>query len=107
MIFLSNSLSPSDADMLQHEYGHTQQLDQLGIVVYTNTVVTPSVISYHLSECIPFLDDNYFNLPWEYKADDMGGTAHTTQRWAKKLSDLYWSASKIVSGVYKYFTGVR
>lgn len=52
-------------DVLRHEYGHTKQLEQLGIVNYALCIGLPSWQQWG--------SDDYYNKPWEITADIYGG----------------------------------
>lgn len=70
-------------DNLRHEYGHTKQLDKLGIVKYTAFIFIPSAST-------DGLDPNYYNYPWEVTADKYGEVNSRNAKWYWKLiGDLY------------------
>ncbi len=50
---------------VKHEYGHTKQLDQMGIINYLIFIGIPSVFE--------FGDESYYRKPWEITADIYGG----------------------------------
>ena len=54
------------ADIVKHEYGHTKQLDQLGLVNYTLCIGVPSALEWGS-------DPVYYRRPWEITADIYGG----------------------------------
>lgn len=87
VIFMGND---GDAKLLRHEYGHTIQLDELGLVTYLTRVVVPSVIFYVGSEVGLYPWENYYSYPWEYQADIYGGATHTYQPWADEMLKTYW-----------------
>ena len=66
-IFLTRSANedPNPEDVVRHEYGHTKQLQQLGIVKYAIDIGIPSASNMGGSE--------YYNRPWEITADIYGG----------------------------------
>ena len=70
-IFLSRNQQTSD--ILKHEYGHTCQLKNEGIVKYIKNVVIPSVTINILDrqEKLPY---NYYSYPWEAEANQLGGS---------------------------------
>ena len=74
IMFLGNDLGTgSDAiATVRHEYGHTQQLEKLGIWKYITQVAIPSVTAYRLDlkKDLPY---SYFTAPWEADADKYGG----------------------------------
>ena len=57
---------------VQHEYGHTEQLEQMGLFGYLDKVAIPSVIAYKLEKKgdLPY---DYYTAPWEAEADIKGG----------------------------------
>ncbi len=59
---------------VKHEYGHTIQFDQLGIVDYTRYVAIPSVKGYWNDV------KNYYSQPWEYIADRYGGVLESERQ---------------------------
>ena len=73
-IFLADNISATSAGVqtVRHEYGHTLQLEEMGILSYTTFVVAPSIVCYWLDEA-GSLDAHYYSLPWEYEADIYGG----------------------------------
>jgi len=72
----------ADKDTVRHEYGHTKQLDELGIIKYTLCVGIPSWQEWGT--------DNYYDKPWEIMADIYGGVQSRTH-----------TINKIIAG-YKY-----
>ena len=52
-------------DVIRHEYGHTKQLEQLGIVNYALCIGLPSWQQWGTGE--------YYSKPWEITADIYGG----------------------------------
>ena len=52
-------------DVIRHEYGHTKQLEQLGIVNYALCIGLPSWQQWGTGE--------YYSKPWEITADVYGG----------------------------------
>lgn len=78
-----------DSDLLRHEYGHTKQLQKLGIIDYSTYVVMPSVICYWLTEAKLLSWDYYFSYPWEYEADQYGEASHEYQTWAERAAEIY------------------
>ena len=83
-----------NANLLRHEYGHTKQMQKLGLIGYTVSVVIPSVTCYNLQSHGILPSSLYYSLPWEYKADEMGGASHTYASWAKTNSDNYWALTE-------------
>ena len=52
-------------DVIRHEYGHTKQLVQLGVVNYALCIGLPSWQQWGTGE--------YYSKPWEITADIYGG----------------------------------
>ena len=52
-------------DVVRHEYGHTVQLQQLGIVKYALCIGLPSWLEWGSKD--------YYDKPWEVTADLFGG----------------------------------
>ena len=52
-------------DVLRHEYGHTEQLQQLGVVKYAIDIGIPSALEIG--------GGYYYSRPWEITADIYGG----------------------------------
>jgi hypothetical protein len=57
------------AQTLDHEYGHLLQLLILGLPVYLVLYALPSFVCHWSG--VP--ERRYYNLPWEYIADRLGG----------------------------------
>ena len=80
---------------LNHEYGHFEHMKQIGIAAYTTTTAIPSLISAGIADdqktgFPKWLYDNYFNLPWERIADQLGGVNGTYLPGATKVASIYW-----------------
>jgi len=56
---------PDAEDVIRHEYGHTIQLKQLGIVKYALCIGIPSLFEWGS-------DPEYYRRPWEITADIYG-----------------------------------
>ena len=78
-------------NLLNHEYGHLLQEDDLGTGKYLLSVALPSVIYNVLSKNNGILKGNYYNMPWEYDADMRGGVNRGYSSWAPGISDGYMS----------------
>jgi RHS repeat-associated protein len=79
---------------IQHEYGHTKQLDELGILKYSIYVAVPSVTCNLLTRAgkLPY---GYYNSPWEYQADVYGGVnGRNYLPWANTVSEMYSTVTK-------------
>ena len=79
-----------DRNTLKHEYGHILQEDDLGIVGYIQAVFIPSVVYNVGSRFNKLMNDNYYNMPWEYDADIRGGAIRNHADWAEWAASLYW-----------------
>lgn len=66
-IFLTRSADkdPHPEDIVRHEYGHTKQLQELGIVKYAIDIGIPSALEIG--------GGDYYSRPWEITADIYGG----------------------------------
>jgi len=95
IIFIGNDAWSTD--IVKHEYGHTQQLEELGFSTYLSTVVVPSVICYHLAQAEILSWSNYYNMPWEHKADQLGGVSQSYAPWSGAVSDAYWFGSQVIA----------
>lgn len=81
----SNELSPED--LVRHEYGHTRQLKELGILNYLITVGIPSYLN--LGE--KWGGGEYYNKPWEVMANVYGGV------------EEYKNSRNDINAAYKYY----
>ena len=91
VIFMGGDvIKDNDTTLLKHEYGHIVQLSKLGIPGYTKYVVIPSVVCFWASQGCRFLEDNYFNLPWEHKANRYGGVQAERVPGVTSVADAYW-----------------
>ena len=86
-------------ELVRHEYGHTQQLKELGILTYISTVVVPSVTGFMVDVIADMSESMYYSLPWERQADIMGNANHDHSGWADGVSQAYWTWSKFVSSI--------
>ena len=100
MIFLNHSEDPlagssigsNQISTLNHEHGHTQQCDELGLGKYILFVAIPSMAYNLASRDNKTLNDNYYNMPWEYDADLRGGvTRNNVASWAPTIRDFYFN----------------
>ena len=57
-------------DVIRHEYGHTKQLEQLGIINFALFIGLPSWREWST--------DSYYDRPWEVTADIYGGVQSRT-----------------------------
>lgn len=65
-----SSDNPLSIKTVPHEYGHTVQLRQLGLVRYLASIAIPSIKSKAEGEA-------YYDQPWEVTADVYGGVDRT------------------------------
>ena len=89
----------TDTDLVRHDYGHTQQLKELGVFTYTTTVVIPSVTGYIIDVIVGMENELYYSLPWERQADIMGQANRLHTVWADKGANVYWTWSKVMSTI--------
>ena len=91
IIFLSNDPSVQSNEV-KHEFGHTEQLDNLGVGAYITEVALPSVTAWvvYKLECLPF---DYYTSPWESEADKLGSVGR------KRPETRSWTES---DGKYNY-----
>ena len=68
VLFITRETNTRDypEDVIRHEYGHTVQLAQLGVVKYTLCIGLPSLFEWGS-------DQEYYRRPWEITADIFGG----------------------------------
>ena len=92
IIFIGNDVNSTS--VVRHEYGHTQQLEALGLTTYLSTVVLPSTVCFHLTQAGVLPHENYYNYPWEYKADQFGDVTRDYASWSYIVSNIYWQMSR-------------
>ena len=95
VIFFSNNAKPNlkGVRWLRHEYGHTVQLNKLGVVQYFCYVVLPSVVCFNSKEHMPNV--SYYSLPWEFEAD-LYGNVPTREDYSADVFDWYYIYSTLV-----------
>jgi len=73
IIFLSinTEVNIEGVRLLRHEYGHTRQLEELGVIGYIACVVIPSVKGFRKQQQ-GTLEVDYYSQPWEFEADLYG-----------------------------------
>ena len=66
IIFLTRETNDREnpEDVVRHEYGHTKQMEQLGVVKYAINIGLPSWLDLGTGE--------YYSKPWEITADILG-----------------------------------
>ena len=87
VIFLGNEVR--DSDTVQHEYGHSVHLSQIGIINYTTKAFLPSLLGFWSG--VDY--DKYYSQPWEYIAEVLGGVERTTYQYAPNVQEMafvYW-----------------
>ena len=69
--FIGLSTQQQSEDVLNHEYGHTIQLNNLGLLGYVTDVALPSVIINYLDRKgkLPY---DYYSYPFEAEANELG-----------------------------------
>lgn len=94
---MGNELPTTSADIVKHEYGHTQQLDKMGWKDYMVNVVVPSVTAYHLDKQ-GILNYDYYGSPWEADADALGGVTRTSNNvpWPTEAYKWYFELVELV-----------
>ena len=78
---------------LKHEYGHTRQMKELGIINYVGLVAFPSIVNNLASRNNEYLYDLYYCMPWERTADYLGnvsGREFKYQRSKSLYNDPKW-----------------
>ena len=71
--FIGMSHSQLSANVLKHEYGHTVQMRNMGVVDYTAEVAIPS-LTINLLDRHGKLPYDYYSYPWEAEANQLGGS---------------------------------
>ncbi len=98
-------------NIIKHEYGHSVQFREIGMLNYLKFVAIPSVLG-----CVFKVDyDVYFSLPWERIADKFGGVDNRVKRdretpyeySAQTLSDIYWGLVWNTSNMSNVYSGRR
>ena len=92
MIFLNSK--DNSVDTINHEWGHVAQLSTLSLGKYALGIVLPSVIGNIISnqntKLGKWVDDNYYNLPWERSADFwLGANSGNHAKDSLEISLLY------------------
>ncbi|MGN1155740.1 MAG: hypothetical protein ACI4TK_06150, partial [Agathobacter sp.] len=86
----------SPEDEVRHEYGHTKQLDKLGIINYTLCIGIPSAFEWGS-------DKVYYRRPWEITADRYGGVQSRRYPDYENAGYKYLKNSRMW-GVFVWFT---
>ncbi len=101
VIFLGSETKNWDnaVETMQHEYGHSVHLSQIGVSAYLSTVAVPSVIGHSFAGY-----NQYYSQPWECVADIFGGVITRTDSYGQPyqystnawLLGLYWTYTYIL-----------
>ncbi len=103
VLFMSMGANATD---LKHEYGHTVQLDEMGLFNYITCVGIPSLFKWGSDEIYSGKGRGaYYNKPWELMADIYGGVereydrhlvveAYDYNHYAKEIGFLVWRKIK-------------
>ena len=90
--FIGLSIHQQDSSTIKHEYGHTVQFKEKGLLEYTGTVAIPSV-TINILDRQQKLPYDYYSYPWEAQANMYGGT-NLSQSWKPALPEggytSYW-----------------
>ena len=90
------SQSQQNSNTLNHEYGHTVQMSNMGIVNFTFNVAVPSVTANVLDRMgkLPY---DYYGSPWESEADMFGGVNRTYDNtpWPEGVYNSYCDLIKM------------
>ena len=78
-------------EVLNHEYGHFCQEMLMSTPKYVVALFIPSSVYNLLSRNSKLLNDNYYNMPWEYDADVRGGVNRNHAAWASFVSEMYFA----------------
>ena len=84
---------------LRHEYGHTVQMENLGLVRFFVKVAVPSVIYNLKSRKDSELHNMYYCMPWERAADFYGGVGN------RNISSPLYNDSDWIDYCIKYSGG--
>ena len=95
--FIGLSIYQQDIDTLNHEYGHTLQMDNMGTKNYIINVAIPS-ITLNLLSRRDNLTYDYYSYPWEAEANRLGHSAASVPE-RPKLPEggytSYWDLIKL------------
>ena len=90
--FIGISTKQQNSNTLNHEYGHTVQMKNMGIGSYITDVAVPS-ITINILDRKGKLPYDYYSYPWEAEANKLGGVA-LSQSWKAPLPQggytSYW-----------------
>ena len=94
--FIGLSKKQQSSETLNHEYGHTLQFKNMGIVNYTTDVAVPS-ITINLLDRLGKLKYDYYGAPWESEADLLGGVnrQYFNKPWPEDAYTSYYDLIKM------------
>ena len=84
---------------LNHEYGHSVHLGQIGLRDYFLTTAIPSLLGAALYNENSWISNNYFSLPWERVAAYCGNVNRGYLPWADSAGSIFWIGTLIISSV--------
>ena len=94
-IFLGSKVrSP---EVIQHEYGHTVQLSQIGLIDYLIFVGAPSKFYFDKTQQGVYSWSEYYDRPWELLADCFGQVDRTYLPNVQRNAEFYWLIARICS----------
>lgn len=90
VLFITRETNTRDypEDIIRHEYGHTVQLAQLGVVKYALCIGLPSLFEWGS-------DQEYYRHPWEITADIYGGVQSRCYPGYEEAGFVYLIISKL------------
>jgi hypothetical protein len=83
-LFISPDKKPrvkENIALVQHEYGHTVQLERIGLIPYLFGIAYPSMTNDPAT--------GYYDQPWEVTADMFGGVNRTHAAGAEEAGEAY------------------
>ena len=96
--FIGLSSQQQNSETLKHEYGHTIQLENMGVQRYITNVVVPSV-TINILDRQGKLPYDYYSYPWEAEANQLGGVI-LSQSWKPTLPqdgyNSYWNLIQLL-----------
>ena len=97
VIILEHGFDQDEASLtIRHEYGHILQEREYGTIRYMLFIFLPSATYNVISRNNDILDNNYYNMPWEYDADLRGGVTNRMDysplapSMREKYFDMWW-----------------
>ena len=90
------SKDQQNSNTLNHEYGHTVQMNNKGLVKYTKEVAIPS-ITINVLDRMDKLPYDYYGAPWEAEADMLGGVdrKYNNEPWPEGAYTSYLDLIKL------------